>query len=219
MSQSTMKFASPLHSFLDVSFFQELARLKLDVLKLQSQEVPLWASLDLKHIPKAINSAPITIDKQSFDTDNVLPKLNNEQLRIEGTITNFNTFEQFKELDKQNFLEEKARKLQNKDINKVVEFHIISFADLKKYKFFYWVCIPCFEPKNLQITVGGPAKITDYTKFQEWFALHPTQWVCLFNGEKDELNEYSVASAKSAKTLIAVSYTHLDVYKRQLVTG
>lgn len=74
-------------------------------------------------------------------------------LVVPGNITNFNTIEEFKRLEKSKFLKESAAELKTlisngtalRDPSLLNRFEIISFADLKKFKFFYWFAYPCIS--------------------------------------------------------------------------
>lgn len=67
-----------------------------------------------------------------------------------GFITNLNTIEEFKALDKSQFLKSSGesilQSIENKEVLKnpslLNQFDVISFADLKKFKFFYWFAFP-----------------------------------------------------------------------------
>lgn len=131
-SERVLNYAPAFKSFLDTSFFQELSRLKLDVLKLDSTCQPLTVNLDLHNIPKSADQVPLFLTNRSFEKHN--NKRTNE-VPLQGSIFNFNVLDEFKNLDKQLFLHQRALECWEdgiKDINKCVSFVIISFADLKK---------------------------------------------------------------------------------------
>ncbi|CCD23999.1 Atg7p NDAI_0C03390 [Naumovozyma dairenensis CBS 421] len=210
-----LSYSAPFQSFLDTSFFQELSRLKLDVLKLGSEEVPLFSSLALKNVSKSNECAHLFLNEQSFRVPMDGGK-NEEELEykkegtidipIQGSITNFNTFEKFKSLNKQEFLNEKALELLKsgeKNINECIKFYIISFADLKKYKYYYWVCSPSFKPIDLDIKIlKSQETVTNVEKYQTWFKSHKTEWIGLIDHDSTEVASYSKAIAKTAKIII-----------------
>ncbi|AQZ16285.1 ATG7 (YHR171W) [Zygosaccharomyces parabailii] len=198
MSGESLNYASPVQSFLDTSFFQELSRLKLDVLKLDSRGQPLYTKLDLDNVPKSSKNVPLFLNAQSFD-DELMSSPSGVPLL--GVIYNFNVMEDFKNLDKQGLLEEKAKEYWKKgieEINKCVGFYIISFADLKKYRYVYWTCVPCFQQKGLVIKRLNKLPQPDET-FEQWFEDHVDQWVCLqtSNGELEPYDRLKAAKCKS----------------------
>lgn len=128
MSEKHLKFVTPCQSFIDTSFFQELARLKIDVLKLDSSIKELSSFLDVDQIPKGSPCAPLLFNSQSFT------EVYDNRLSMKGYLFNFNTIEEFKNLDKTEFLRQRANELWEEgleDPNRSVKFSLISFADLK----------------------------------------------------------------------------------------
>ncbi|CCH44783.1 Autophagy-related protein [Wickerhamomyces ciferrii] len=77
-------------------------------------------------------------------------KLDSKEQKIHGSITNLNTIEEFKALDKAQFIKNSGERILKQIENKEVlenpsllnHFDIISFADLKKFKFYYWFAFP-----------------------------------------------------------------------------
>lgn len=195
-----MKYGSPVQSFIDTSFFQELSRLKLDVLKLESKGQPLFANLDNSYSTKSSNSVPLFLNGQSFREDSLRA---GNGVPFKGVIHNYNVFEDFKTLDKKEFLERIAHEKfeeGKKDINEGVGFHIISFADLKKYRFYYWVCVPCFQKQSLSIELIHEEPLVSAKDYQSWFEEHSDQWVLLVS-EENRLLRYSREELKSFKAL------------------
>lgn len=64
-SERVLNYAPAFKSFLDTSFFQELSRLKLDVLKLDSTCQPLTVNLDLHNIPKSADQVPLFLTNRN----------------------------------------------------------------------------------------------------------------------------------------------------------
>ncbi|CUS23024.1 LAQU0S08e00452g1_1 [Lachancea quebecensis] len=199
MSDIHLKFVSPCQSFLDTSFFQELARLKLDVLKLDSTTKELTSSIDTSHIPRGSSCAHLFLDSDSFKDR----KPREGELLIKGSLHNFNTIEEFKKVDKTKFLRDRADELWKEgtnDPNNCVKFSIISFADLKAFKFFYWVCVPCFQLDSLNPTVEDTGLLPSPSKFNEWFVTHPSCWSCLVT-DSGELIEFNKSNSARSSTL------------------
>lgn len=150
----TLKFA-PINSFVDSSFFQALSKLKLDQFKLDSSQKPVFASFDLQVFQNDTNPT-ISLSSDSFDLTTVPLHTSssvNSVRYIPGFITNVNTIEEFKRIDKAQFLRDGAsfvfEKIQNKsfleDPSQLNCFQVLSFADLKKFKFYYWISTPAIH--------------------------------------------------------------------------
>ncbi|KAH8915769.1 ubiquitin-like conjugating enzyme [Atractiella rhizophila] len=81
---------------------------------------------------------------------------NREQIVVEGTAKNFNTIEEFKSSNKSALFDEHSQQLwtdltattpTEESLRKLVSFFLITFADLKKYRYFYWFAFPAFLAK------------------------------------------------------------------------
>lgn len=209
MSGITLKYGSPLQSFIDTTFFQELSRLKLDVLKLDSRGQPLFAHLDTSYTSRSQNSVPLSLNERSFQVDYSSA---NSGVPVHGILHNFNRFEEFKSLDKQKFIKDIATELYFaglKDINKSVAFHVICFADLKEYRFYYWVCVPCFQKQNLSITMLKSRPISAVEEYQKWFEENSSQWVAVLK-DNNELVPYNRGEALSCMALVIRDTCRLD---------
>lgn len=204
-----MKYGAPVQSFIDTSFFQELSRIKLDVLKLESKGLPLFSTLENSFTSKSSKSVPLFLNEQSF---------REESLRVaggvpfKGLIHNYNVFEDFKTLDKKEFIETIAEEKfvdGKSNINDSVGFYIISFADLKKYRFYYWVCVPCFQKQSLAIELLKEEPLISATPYQSWFEDNTDQWVLIINAA-DQLVNYTKEEAKTCKALVIRDTSRLD---------
>ncbi|SCW03872.1 LAFE_0H00892g1_1 [Lachancea fermentati] len=211
MSDNTLKFASPCQSFVDTSFFQELSRLKLDVLKLDSERKGLYCTLNLENTPKGASCAHLFLNSQSFDesssqtSGSIFP----------GSIYNFNTIEQFKSLDKTQFIQERAQELWISGIqnpNEVVGFSIISFADLKKFKFFYWVCIPCFQIQDpsWKIVLVQKGHLHNCQEYIDWFRDRKDAWSFIIDSHRNVL-EFNEKTAIDCAVLGIRDTSNLDM--------
>lgn len=160
-----LKFSPAFKSFVDTSFFHELSRLKLEVFKLDSAEKELFSALDLENITS--NTVSLSLRDDSFD-----PVLNNEAVTLKGSVLNFNTIESFKSCDKVKFIKEKGQQLLEQGLKnglkECVRFYVISFADLKKYKFYYWVCMPTFQSEGSSYEIISTKSIEDGVKKDIW---------------------------------------------------
>ncbi|KAI5962514.1 ATG7 [Candida pseudojiufengensis] len=145
---TTLKF-TPIQSFIDSSFFTKLADLKLNKYKLESTESKITGFQSKPSKLNKYNDTTIVyLYDDSFDAEDLVPR-NDDKWPLNGEILNVNTIEEFKGLNKQELLSkwgaeihEKISKAESFDLNVFNPFYVLSFSDLKKYKFYYWVAFP-----------------------------------------------------------------------------
>lgn len=138
-------------SFVDSSFFTELSKLKLDVLKLDASELPIYGSYNYKAVGSHQQPA-ISLNGTSYASlDEYVGSLPKNSAYISpGKLINVNTLDEFKRTDKKKLLHAMAESIYDKIVSKEVlqdpsllsQFQVLSFADLKKYKFYYWLAFP-----------------------------------------------------------------------------
>ncbi|CAL8355647.1 unnamed protein product [Gadus morhua 'NCC'] len=149
-----LQFA-PFCSALEAGFWHQLTQKKLNDYRLDES-------------PKCIkgyyyNGDPIslptrlTLEFSAFDVDGKTPA---RCCPAVGTLYNTNTLDAFKTTDKKGLLEKQAQEIWDaiqsgaamKDPSVLCKFLLLTFADLKKYHFYYWFCFPalCF-PEGIKI--------------------------------------------------------------------
>ncbi|RMD40203.1 hypothetical protein DV735_g4921, partial [Chaetothyriales sp. CBS 134920] len=111
-------------------------------------EIPFYAALASRKIneDKLDDSARKLLGFNALTTDNPPAGF----YRAEGTIQNFNTFEDYHRVDYAATLKQAGAKIWdaiNDDTifsnpSLLAAFHVISYADLKKYRFHYWFAFP-----------------------------------------------------------------------------
>ncbi|KAF8578839.1 E1-like protein-activating [Ramaria rubella] len=147
---------SPHTSLVQPAFWHELTRLKIDVLKLSQDSVPVIASygpgrsvID-REVGKEITlGGSLSVSGDGFDQDARIPQ---HAALSHGTLKNYNTIEDFKAADKSALFNETADKIwssifSSKDPTQLSRFLLITFADLKKYKYYYWFAFPALVAK------------------------------------------------------------------------
>ncbi|ONH69343.1 Ubiquitin-like modifier-activating enzyme ATG7 [Cyberlindnera fabianii] len=165
MADTKLKFSS-VQSFVDASFFQKLSTLKLDEFRLDETKKPISATVGIKSVSQREGTA-VSLNDASFGPIDPSLYPPGSILSLPGYITNFNTIEEFKKLDKSTFIKDAGSQIYNDIITKKVleepsllnKFEIISFADLKKFKFFYWVSFPSLSS---QWTITSQSTITEF---------------------------------------------------------
>lgn len=176
---------TPIQSIFESAFFTKLSELKLNEFKLDATTRPITAFSTNPNKLNKFNDTPVL----NFDFESFENKSENDQSNIiyAGQIYNVNTIEEFKELDKQGLLNSWGKeihdnltndsKLTYKDFNR---FFIISFSDIKKYKFYYWVAYPNLHTSwTIEETASNPEvnnakiieSISNPLQFEQFFQL------------------------------------------------
>nr|FAA04093.1 TPA: ubiquitin-like modifier-activating enzyme ATG7 [Lymnaea stagnalis] len=95
-------------------------------------------------------SPQVTLDYSAFNSDWIPPPRN---LHALGVVHNTNTIERFKEMDKKELLSVVGNQIWNdirsgtvlKEPEKLCQFILLTFADLKKYHYYYWFAFPVLK--------------------------------------------------------------------------
>ncbi|GKA47337.1 ubiquitin-like modifier-activating enzyme ATG7 [Tanacetum coccineum] len=95
---------------------------------------------------------------------------NRNRCSAPGILYNTNTLEGFHALDKQGLLKSEAKKIwedirsgkADEDSSVLSRFLVISFADLKKFNFYYWFAFPA-------LVLDPPATLVDLRPASKWF--------------------------------------------------
>ncbi|KAK7471324.1 Autophagy protein 7 [Stygiomarasmius scandens] len=152
MAPTIVQFA-PLPSQTHPSFWHKLTEFKLDVLKLSDAEVDIIGSYGPGKLIKDREggayvgvTGSLSVEEESFGQGHV-PSIAN--VAAKGIVKNYNTIEEFKAADKTKLFNEAADKIwssiqTSKSTSLLNSFLLITFADLKKYKYFYWFAFPAF---------------------------------------------------------------------------
>lgn len=173
-------------SFVESSFFTKFSELKLNKLKLDSSELSITCfMINPLKLNKFNNTPTINLDYSSFEqTDE-----SSMNSLFKGTLLNVNTIEEFKGINKQNLLHKWGEDIHSKitkddqfDHSVVNSVYVLIFADLKKYKFYYWVAFPQLQSpwniiKKTEIKENDEqiSTIKNYIKekgFKEFFQEH-----------------------------------------------
>ncbi|KAF8317660.1 E1-like protein-activating [Clavulina sp. PMI_390] len=151
----TVQF-TPFSSTVSPAFWHALVKLKLDVLKLEQETLPVSASYgagrtvtDRETGAAVALPSSVTLAEDAFSQEST-PHLPPGSTLAVGKFKNFNTIEDFKNADKQALFNEMWDALTKPDADPdsiLSQFLLITFADLKKYKFYYWFAFPAFVAK------------------------------------------------------------------------
>ncbi|KAH9016910.1 hypothetical protein EDB85DRAFT_2135243 [Lactarius pseudohatsudake] len=145
-------------SLVQPTFWHELSRVKLEVLRLSDDSVPLTATYSTGRTIKDRNTGQdvplgcnISVGGESFSEDYSPPP---NSITARGVLKNYNTIEEFKNADKRALFNKLSDEIwdsiiQNHDVAVLTRFLLITYADLKKYKFYYWFAFPAFACPTL----------------------------------------------------------------------
>ncbi|KAH9825098.1 hypothetical protein DFH28DRAFT_1091498 [Melampsora americana] len=169
MTSSILQFI-PFSSSIDPTFWHTLTKIKIDILKLGDEPIKIkglyergrWVKDKESNQTNEIGlGGEIRLDGKSFDltSDSNLSNLS-DRVSMFGMLKNFNTIEEFKASDKQDLFKKYADQMWNSlgepdsFKNQNPSFLVITFADLKKYKYYYWFAYPAFVAKPSWMNLG-----------------------------------------------------------------
>ncbi|KAM8916242.1 ubiquitin-like modifier-activating enzyme ATG7 isoform 2-T2 [Spinachia spinachia] len=149
-----LQFA-PFSSALEAGFWHQLTQKKLNDYRLDESPKSIkgyYYNGDPLGLPTRL-----TLEFSAFEVDGPTPA---RCCPATGTLYNTNTLDAFKTTDKKALLEKEAKEIWDaiqsgaalKDPSLLCKFILLTFADLKKYNFYYWFCFPalCF-PEGIKI--------------------------------------------------------------------
>ncbi|CAO1630592.1 unnamed protein product [Parajaminaea phylloscopi] len=161
-SSTILQFA-PLPTVIAPDFWHSLSTLKLDRLRLSDERVFLRAGYgparrvrDRQSGEELRIQGGLTLDQESLlepNSEAVSPAIGKNSNRssvvtARGTLLNYNTAVQFTSSDKNALFNELAKGILEdllaspEPLEAVTRFMLLTYADLKKYKFFHWAAAP-----------------------------------------------------------------------------
>ncbi|KAL6076176.1 Autophagy protein 7 [Balamuthia mandrillaris] len=176
----------PLSSAVEVSFWQEVGRRKLELWRLSEAAVPLVGSYATGGGKDVTLPSRLVLGRDAFqppqEAQPVKDKEEEEeeghhpwkgsaghllQFKAPGSLHNTNTIETFKKLDKNALFRTAAIQIWEdiksgaavKDPSLLCRFLLVTFCDLKKYNYYYWFAFPalCFPQSAGQPLLASPA--------------------------------------------------------------
>ncbi|PWN49361.1 putative APG7-component of the autophagic system [Violaceomyces palustris] len=150
---------SPFGALIHPSFWQELTTLKIDKLQLSDQAVQLLCHyttgrtvLDRTTGNQVNLGCNLVLDASSLANED-RPGPSYQPCPAIGTLKNFNTIEDFRNADKQAAFNDVTNKIWDSILHSddpcsdLTRFLVLTFADLKKYRFYYWFGYPALVAK------------------------------------------------------------------------
>ncbi|KAF8882014.1 hypothetical protein BD779DRAFT_1544428 [Infundibulicybe gibba] len=147
---------APFSSLVHPSFWHKLTELKIDVHRLSDEALPIRGAFSAgRSITDRETGNEIALDchlsvaSEGFGDDF---KPGRGVIIAPGTFKNFNTIEDFKATDKTALFNQEVDKIWNhitttRNTDLLNQFLLITYADLKKYKYYYWFAFPAFVSK------------------------------------------------------------------------
>ena len=140
----------PFSSSLDPGFWHELGKRKLEEYQLREDPVPIRG---IYGNYRMIQTPFLSLDYDAFDVQSQPPGLD---FPSPGLLRNVNTIASFKKIDKKELLDSCGRlileNIKNRESFKnpslLTSFLLLTYADLKKYRFNYWFGFPALSPSS-----------------------------------------------------------------------
>uniref|UniRef100_A0A8D8RGY4 Ubiquitin-like modifier-activating enzyme ATG7 n=1 Tax=Cacopsylla melanoneura TaxID=428564 RepID=A0A8D8RGY4_9HEMI len=140
----------PFVSSIEPTFWYKLSEIKLDEDKLK--EVPRPVQGFFNHN----SSCKLYVNSSSFSRS---PSTESFDYVAEGTLLNLNSLESFKALDKTEVLTKQGQEILKAmnsgdifdNLKMLSNFFVLTFADLKKYHFYYWLGFPAPATPTYQL--------------------------------------------------------------------
>ncbi|XP_031113997.1 ubiquitin-like modifier-activating enzyme atg7 [Ipomoea triloba] len=174
---------SPFQSLVDVGFWHRFSSLKLNQLGLDDSPIPItgfYAPCSYRQVSNHLTLLSESLPPEHGEQSqwNLRSKGNRNRCPIPGTLYNTNTLEAFHALDKQSLIKEEAKKIWDdihsgkveEDSGLLLRFLIISFADLKKWSFHYWLAFPA-------LVLDPPATLVDLKPASQCFSLEQAEYL------------------------------------------
>jgi len=165
---NVLKF-SKLQSSVDSTFWKELGRRKINDFKLSESAVDIFGTFTAGKYHQNVCLPPkVFLNEKSFDLSTAdIPKFH---FKAPGQLINVNKLESFKAMDKRQLLRAQCLQIVA-DIESghfltspsaLYRFFAISYADLKKHRYFYWLCFPAVVPKHFEIASHSVTELAEY---------------------------------------------------------
>ncbi|KAG1871833.1 hypothetical protein DFJ58DRAFT_762532 [Suillus subalutaceus] len=189
---------APFSSLVQPGFWHELTRMKIDVLRLSEDAITVNGSYSVGRSIRDRETGQdialgcnLTVGEDAYQK---APQLSPMSVQATGVFKNFNTIEDFKAADKAALVNDVVSKIWDsiittKDTSLLTQFLLITFADLKKYQYFYWFAFPAFVSKpawqisengwksadeEIQGEIGGITEVGSIEQYEEFFARYPS---------------------------------------------
>ncbi|XP_072952894.1 ubiquitin-like modifier-activating enzyme atg7 [Typha angustifolia] len=149
-SQARILQFAPFQSLVDDGFWRRLSSLKLDTLRIDQSPIAITGFY--APCSHAQVSNRVTLLAESLPPNSDARHGNRNKCPVPGTLLNTNTLDSFRALDREALLKAEAKKILEdifsgrveEDPALLLRFLLISYADLKRWAFYYWFAFPAF---------------------------------------------------------------------------
>ncbi|KAJ3141974.1 Autophagy protein 7 [Physocladia obscura] len=156
-------------------FWQKLAQLKMDEFRLDASPRRLVAHYSAASPLLCLSADAFAV--ASDDAGSSLTTATAASATATGLIANTNTLELFKAADKQALLKAASEEIWSaiksgramSDQSTLASFSLLTFADLKKFKFYYWFAFPALLPSE-NFTTPATDGIRPLNKIEELYS-------------------------------------------------
>lgn len=170
-----------LSSLVDPTFWYSLTKEKIDNIKLSDVPLDVYGYYSYNSLQSSKTNDNVKVpsflqlNSNSLTNESIPPF----SFPMKGLLKNTNTIEDFQKLDKKGLFEEVSKKIWDSILNgEAIEcpallnqFLLISFSDLKKYKYYYWFAFPALIPKTSYF-LSNVTALSDYLNDNELRSLH-----------------------------------------------
>ncbi|CEL04356.1 Putative Ubiquitin activating E1 enzyme-like protein [Aspergillus calidoustus] len=156
---------TPFASDIELPFYSALASLKINHDKLDDSARKVLGLYEVRPVDPPNASCRMQIHASALTSDEVPTTL----YRAEGIIKNVNTIEEYSNTDKVGMLQQSGKTIWDAINDGTIyscpsllsSFIILSYADLKKYKFHYWFAFPAIHSDPPWVPIGVADKGAD----------------------------------------------------------
>ncbi|EGF82859.1 hypothetical protein BATDEDRAFT_34488 [Batrachochytrium dendrobatidis JAM81] len=178
----------PFQSAVDATFWHTLGSNKINLYKLDDASVPIQGFYSSGGAYYHINSShsdalPSRLCVSSTSFSKIQRQPDSRSCIVPGVLKNTNTIEDFKSVDKNSLIKTVSLEIWQDilsgaavaDPTLLNKFLLLTFADLKKYKFYYWFAFPALLPTE-PIVLDGPARSLVESYGSEMLALFQAEF-------------------------------------------
>ncbi|KAI0753952.1 hypothetical protein C8Q80DRAFT_1094252 [Daedaleopsis nitida] len=207
---------APFQSLVQPAFWHALTDLKIDVLRLSDDALPVTATYSAGRAVKDRETGQeIALGCKlalAGDAFSKTPQIPQNAVSATGSFKNFNTIEDFKNADKSalfNHVADETWKsiIEDRSTAHLTRFLLITFADLKKYKYYYWFAFPAFAANPVWEINGDWGSAEDALSADVLSAvqsqLHPSPRPLPFFLVRTHANQTSIAAVEDYTTFFA----------------
>ncbi|ORY74529.1 E1-like protein-activating [Leucosporidium creatinivorum] len=213
-----LQFA-PFSSSISPSFWQSLTTLKLQVLKLSDEPVPITGSYSKARTVKDRLTGDevgmgcvLELDERAFEQSSTKAP-SADRVSVQGILRNYNTIEDFKNADKTALLDSLGDEIWSRvnssssdvEAEALNPFLVLTFADLKKYRYYYWCGFPALLQKPGWETEGEWRSSSGVLSEEQISAVNARQQASSssFTLAKPSSNGFAFSPISSASTFFA----------------